>query len=596
MTKDIFQARNCLILDLDEESLPKNSKVHYLGYWCLENLSNSFKNLEKFNIINSKARDVVYINQDIKEVHKIYNSLVSDLSNFLNKIHNKNYSENYWETIVGPWLKLFLTVVRERYNSLNFAIKKFNISEVMLANFKEENFFVYNVDDFEEKASKNKDGWNSILYSKILKILNYNCKFIEFKIKKKNTINNSKKKNIASNLKKKFISFLTIFNLLSKNSKYVIYASGLKLHAVIKLQLYLKQFPSIFIKKEYPKKKINFENRKKIESFFEKTEAEEYEKLVRSLISSLLPTDFLENYKTLEYISTNLKWPKDPKVIFTSTGYHSDEIFKMYAAKKMEKGSKYIVSQHGANNFTHKNSFIELGYDRSDTFFSWGNFKKDKCVSLFNLKNIALDNMEKTPKGEKLFFFMPKMSKSRKRLYDDYGQMIRDNISIEKILNNLDNKIKESCILKLYPNENDSKELENKILNEIIFKKHQYIIDRTSSKKKIFKTSKLILNYSDGTSFLETISTDIPTIIFLPNLNWIDESVKQDYEKLLENNILFNNEKLMSKHINNIFYDIDSWWNNPKIKKVKLNFEQKYSQRPPNDALKILSKKIFKEI
>ena len=43
MTKDIFQARNCLILDLDEESLPKNSKVHYLGYWCLENLSNSFK-------------------------------------------------------------------------------------------------------------------------------------------------------------------------------------------------------------------------------------------------------------------------------------------------------------------------------------------------------------------------------------------------------------------------------------------------------------------------------------------------------------------------------------------------------------------------
>jgi len=288
----------------------------------------------------------------------------------------------------------------------------------------------------------------------------------------------------------------------------------LKLHAVIKLQLYLKQFPSIFIKKEYPKKKINFENRKKIESFFEKTEAEEYEKLVRSLISSLLPTDFLENYKTLEYISTNLKWPKDPKVIFTSTGYHSDEIFKMYAAKKMEKGSKYIVSQHGANNFTHKNSFIELGYDRSDTFFSWGNFKKDKCVSLFNLKNIAIDNMEKTPKGEKIFFFMPKMSKSRKRLYDDYGQMIRDNISIEKILNNLDNKIKESCILKLYPNEYDSKELENKILNEIIFKKHQYIIDRTSSKKKIFKTSKLILNYNDGTSFLETISTDIPTITF----------------------------------------------------------------------------------
>jgi putative transferase (TIGR04331 family) len=593
MIKDISLKKNCLVLDLNQESLPKNSNAYYLGYWCLENLNNSFKNLNKFNIVNSSARETKDVNQDIKEVHRVYNVLISDISNYLNKIHNKNYSEKYWEIVVGPWLKIFLTIVRERYNSINLAFKKFDIDEVMLVNFNEEDFYVHNVEDLEEKVAKNISGWNSLLYTKIFKILNFNCTKLEFIIKKKNILNSSKKKNIKNYLKKKFIYFLTIFNFLSKKSKYFIYDSGLRVHEVIKLQLYLKQFPSIYIKKEYPKKKINFNIRKKIEIIFKKKEAQEYEKLVRSLISSLLPIDFVENFKTLENLTTKLKWPKNPQIIYTSTGYHCDEIFKLYAANKIEKGSRYIVGQHGAQ--FHKNNFIELGYDRSHAFYSWGSFKKNKCVSLFNLKNIGLGKIEKTSKNKKIFFFMPKMSRSRKRLYDDYGQMIRDNISIEKILNNLNDDIKSLCILKLYPNENNSNELENKILNEIIFDKHQYLIDRTTSTLGIFKKSKLILNYSDGTSFLETISNDIPTIIFLRDLNWIADDSKKDYEKLLEGKILFHDEKLMSKHINTIYNDIESWWNDPEIKKIRINFKHKYSQKPPTNALKILSTKISKE-
>jgi putative transferase (TIGR04331 family) len=191
---------------------------------------------------------------------------------------------------------------------------------------------------------------------------------------------------------------------------------------------------------------------------------------------------------------------------------------------------------------------------------------------------------------------MPKMSKQRKRLYDDYGQMIRDNISVEKILFNLSNKIKNSCILKLYPNEDGYKKLEDKILKEIIFKRQKFLIDRITPKKKIFENSKLILNYSDGTSFLETISSDVPTIIFLPNLNWINLDAKRDYEKLLESKILFNNEKQMSKHINNIFNDVSSWWNNSRVKNCKSNFEKKYSQRPIKNALSFLANEIEKVI
>ena len=34
------------------------------------------------------------------------------------------------------------------------------------------------------------------------------------------------------------------------------------------------------------------------------------------------------------------------------------------------------------------------------------------------------------------------MSTQRKRPWDDYGQMIRDNLTLEEVLNKLDNEIK----------------------------------------------------------------------------------------------------------------------------------------------------------
>ena len=36
-------------------------------------------------------------------------------------------------------------------------------------------------------------------------------------------------------------------------------------------------------------------------------------------------------------IANKTDWPENPKFIFTSLGYHADEIFKVYLANKIEK-------------------------------------------------------------------------------------------------------------------------------------------------------------------------------------------------------------------------------------------------------------------
>ena len=146
-------------------------------------------------------------------------------------------------------------------------------------------------------------------------------------------------------------------------------------------------------------------------------------------------------------------------------------------------------------------------------------------------------------------------------------------------------------MLKLYPNEYNSEELEKKILKEIILRRKKYRIDRNLKNTEIFQSSKLIINSGEGTAFLETITSNIPTVAFVSNFNLITKSALLDYSKLEEAKIIFRDELIMAQHINSIFDNIDNWWENENVKKIKNDFCQKYAKVPPENHLSILADK-----
>ena len=47
----------------------------------------------------------------------------------------------------------------------------------------------------------------------------------------------------------------------------------------------------------------------------------------------------------------------------------------------------------------------------------------------------------------------------------------------------------------------------------------------------------------------------------------------------------------MAQHINSIFDNIDNWWENENVKKIKNDFCQKYAKVPPENHLSILADK-----
>ena len=243
-----------LVCDSETKNWPKNKNLYYLGFWCLEKIKYSFNKINEFKIINCKERNDIETKEDIKIINNLYYDLLIDLSEFFNKFHKKNHSNKFWEIIVGPWLKVFLSIVYERFISIQKVLSNDEIEEIILVNHSKHDFSNDNVHDLETKASKNINQWNTVLYTNIYEFLDKKKNIKKSKLQIiKNTKNYKKSSTSIKNFIFSIINKLDFFNF--NKEKFFIYNLDLRLKYLVYLLLSLKQFPRIYSQVEYPKKK-----------------------------------------------------------------------------------------------------------------------------------------------------------------------------------------------------------------------------------------------------------------------------------------------------------------------------------------------------
>ena len=146
----------CLILTSNKKFWPKKDKHYFLGNWCLENITGSFKEKSNFKIIKdlTKEKD---LDQNFNLTKKIYNNLILDISKELNKIQNRNFSTRFWEIIVGHWLREFIGFIVGKFYELENGLKNKNINKIILANYKNFNLNLVHTDDIADKNSYEND-------------------------------------------------------------------------------------------------------------------------------------------------------------------------------------------------------------------------------------------------------------------------------------------------------------------------------------------------------------------------------------------------------------------------------------------------------
>ena len=276
----------------------------------------------------------------------------------------------------------------------------------------------------------------------------------------------------------------------------------------------------------------------------------------------------------------NSTWPKNPKIIFTSNSFDSDDYFKIWAAEKIINGSKFVISQHGGlygSGLIMSPEKFEITI--SDKYFSWGWEKKgtDKVLAMSSgkLKHLSR-KLKNNPYGD-LVLIGNTITRYSYQLHSAYisSQYKSHEQDQFAFINTLKKEIKKQLRIR---NKQDAYGWDRKIA-------FQQNIDGSvfDSIKKPFhesvNDSRLCVICTNFTSHLETFAANVPTVIFWdPTYNELRPEAEPFFDKLVDAGILFYDPAAAAKQVNSIWSDVPGWWNQDKVQDAKDAFAYNFAR------------------
>lgn len=552
-----------------KDSWDLNKPILFLGHWCLIYPETQF--IYNCSVSDYHWDDRKKLETDYFYLDFVYNNFLDQLALELNQIHSIKCSKRYWEIIIGPWLKTFIQVVFDRFNQLKFVEKNYQISGTFVSKFDSPMRVPKNMSGFANCFSN--DIWNYEIFSYIIK--NHTCiKWTEIEFN--GTSNLSKRKTSLKSLAKK-----NIFKALKylPQNKSVLFVD-LPISFLKKIQLFLRKGYFFEFSDEIVEKLVNtVEAGNGIREFTLKSNSE-FEYCISKLIPKQIPTDYLEGFNDLMEKSELQFSNRGIKCLITPYINYNEKL-KIHMAKQTELGSKLIVMQHGGTYGISKFFSTETHELRvSDKFISWGwkQSKNSRILPLGIFNDNDLPKRDSSNQKESLLLVLGSIPRYSYKLWAECisSQILYYLENQINFISKLDTSIYNSLIVKPYPVEtgwNISKRIIHHYDNIKIAERHQKLNNLVSK-------SKIVIATYNSTTFLETLSQNIPTIIFWDPKYWElrDEAVFH-FERLKEIGVFHENEHSAALHINKVWNDVDGWWFSSKTQKFVNEFVNTYAKQ-----------------
>lgn len=572
----------------------RNSELYFPSIEALDKYPDENFPYKNYHILDNCWINDETLSEKFRYLDDLYERTLQQLVKLLNEIHKTNHKEKFWRILLGPWLTIFLFMSYDKWIKISRALKKFKINKSIFLDF-DNNFLIpYELKNFIDLTQN--DLWNQSINQEICKkLLNIkNIKIIKFLDPKR--LNNELKVNRLkgdkdSLLKKILLKFLSFKN--NSKYKYLVYRTHTGAINELFLSLKLNQLPIYSIKNEnYIKNTgIDYDLRNKFKNLFETDNVFENH-LLESIVKNM-PKIFVENFEDLVNFSKNANLPKRPSKILSSNGLWYDSFFTYFTGIKNETGTKIIYGQHGGSYGIAKHSWQEEHEKKiSNKYLSWGwdDKKSDQRIEKFfiMLKNKKYNWSKKKDrllillKHRKIYLQAPD-SFITCETHMDYLKFL------SPFLFSLRENIKKKTILRL-----TYKDFKTNNFDFFSNLKNSFIFERKKTLEEACDESRLVINTCNSTTFLETMASNIPTILVVNKKNNpLRNNASKIFDKMMSNNLIFYDSKKASEFINNLWTkDIKDWWQEKNIQKVIKDFQNEFA-KPTNNIVNELKKQIL---
>ena len=561
--------RRFLITTALEDSWPnKEEPVLFLGEWCcLHSKKKKWLSLD-YKILKYHWDDRTQLYRDYFYLLDIYEETLAEAKEALNELHQVNYSIDYWRILIGPWLMAFIAIIFDRWTNLNSAISSYDLSKTVILDQRSEELVPNDMAEFS--TFQENDEWNHYIYSNLLEKCS---EFNTLEIDKREVSLNIE---LSTNLNKQKLWKTILSKLLSffRNDRdHFLFSSRLSVKDFLSVSLMLRQFPVFYFSKSLRRYKLN--DNKRVWKINRTDTDDNFIKILKELIPLHMPKSYLEGYTNLKEIPNKLGWPREPKSIFTSTAFHSDDVFKQWTGEKFELGIPFYIGQHGGNDGQASFSFMEYHELKvSSSFLSWGWTRNGENINSlgYNKKKIIKNNLEKPQELLLIISSYPRYSGGL--LSMPISSQVLDYLKEQFFFySKLAKGIQSDTTIRLYPHDYGWS-VEERWLEAF----SDINIDRGERNfSSALNSAKLIVSGWNTTTYLESLYMNKPTVIFWDSDYFeLNDEAKEYFQELESVGIFHKDATSAAKHINEIWDNVEDWWVRPEVRLAKQNFVDTY--------------------
>ena len=507
--------------------------------------------------------------------------LIKKLHPKLNKLTKQNLNFIQWEFILLHWC--FHTVchfyliwkIVEKSKKKKFAVYKTNLQEVLVR-----------PEDFKPSSE-------IVNYWVLRKILDFKKKNYKLDAKLEyKPVPLVPESLLRSGINKLF----PLFNAFL-SPKVLLIDTGLTFLNEILLNLKLYQRPVTFMTKHDKQKNYDSGLR---ESFKNKKSSKkrDFNIFFEQIFFDILPTEFVESFNYYYSFPNRQNWPNEKKVKLIITQSTSSSIKRIILSRYIGQKNKLFILQHGGGYGiarSHVGEMMESYFGKK--FLTWGWKDKDKKnLPFFSLKLSQNKNqIEKNKQKKNIIFFISTYTSFFQKIgfwpSNNYQRLLQFN-SIKKLINKLNNNVRKYLIVRY---SRLGMERGGINFNKNFFgQKVVFDSCKIPSHKVLNRKTLTIHENINGTSWLETIAFNIPTMLLVDTKTQeVRSNFKKYFKVLKKNNIIFTDPFLLSKFLNNNFENIYDWWNSNKLQKVRNSIVKNYSNINKNPVSYM--KKIIKD-
>lgn len=558
-----------------EATWKQGTPLLLLGAWCL-------KYPRKVTDLGVDAEVMPYhwddrskMFKDYKYICSYYEIILEKLACKLNELHNVDHSLRYWRILVGPWLGLFMLMLFDRWESVRQAAANYDISGSIMLKGWEESFTPNDMQEFNKFFPS--DEWNHHIYGRILEHvtsvqLSRSKRMEPFCMREVVASRGTKikMKQLLRSL------FSRIGHLFSHAEDALFLATSLTMKEETDLSARLGQFPRLLSSPSALKSTPDFSRRNWA---LEGDHKSEFEVCLNALLPQQIPSVYLEGYKSLVQQTQKVLWPQRPKVIWTSS-VHSDDVFKAWAADKVERGSSLVVGQHGGHfgiGLWNWGEQHEMAI--SDRYWTWG-WSQTSSPKLVPVGKIKYSHpVNQFPKnGSALLVTMATERYGNATLAMHTSSQWLDYLQDQfAFVDALPAPLQTKLIVRLYRSDYGWYQVERWRDRFPALK----INDGTSDMKNLIGESRLYISTYNATTYLESLSMNMPTVIYWnPRYSETNDLAQPYFDELRSVGIFHDTPQSAAQHVTKIWDDIPAWWTSPKTRAVRDRFVRQFAYCP----------------